>query len=359
MVAHAVDDKPPGLACCGDNLPAGAHAEGVAAAVGEIVVPGELIARCAKPRMPGVLAVLDAVDEALRMLDAETDGEGLGLHGQPLHLQRAEKIAAAVADGEKHDIRVEIASVRAHAAHRALLREQFLHRHTEAHLAAPRYNLLAHRDDDALQKIGANVGLGLIGDLLRRAVAGEDRVHLMPQRIFAAAGELAVGKRPCAAFAKLDIARKVQRAVLPEAVHLRRALRYSLPLLQEERPIAVFCQRVGAEEPRRPSADNDRPPGKRRLPRRKGNLRLRRTPEDVFVVQRAHLFFAQRRLHLHLIDKPRRFAAAGVEGFFDNFIGKGVLRQFEPVCDLSAQRVQRLVQRQMQLIDNDHRHPLL
>ena len=91
------------------------------------------------------------------------------------------------------------------------------------------------------------MGLGLIGDLLRRAVAGEDRVHLMPQRIFAAAGELAVGKRPRAAFAKLDIARKVQRAVLPEAVHLRRALRHSLSLLQEERPIAVFCQRVGAK----------------------------------------------------------------------------------------------------------------
>jgi hypothetical protein len=77
--AHAVDDHFVILGGCRDDPAAGAHAERMHAAVADL--GGEAVAcgrQQARPFLPGIEVILVAVDERLRVLDAETDGEGLG-----------------------------------------------------------------------------------------------------------------------------------------------------------------------------------------------------------------------------------------------------------------------------------------
>ena len=88
----------------------------------------------------------------------------------------------------------------------------------------------------------------------------KDGVNLVTKRIFAAAGEFAIRKSTSAAFTKLHIAEKIQRAILPEAVHLRRAFRHRLPLLQQERCIAMFCQCIGGKQSCWTCTHNNRAP---------------------------------------------------------------------------------------------------
>ena len=52
--------------------------------------------------MACVLAVLDFVDQRLRMLDAHADGEGLRLEPRASHGEQLEHVARAVTRGE-HD----------------------------------------------------------------------------------------------------------------------------------------------------------------------------------------------------------------------------------------------------------------
>ena len=64
----------------------------------------QLVICRAQRRMAGRRAVLRSVDEALRMLDARTDGEGLLHQRDAACQQRFKRIAGAVADGEDHGL---------------------------------------------------------------------------------------------------------------------------------------------------------------------------------------------------------------------------------------------------------------
>ena len=77
----------------------------------------------------------------------------------------------------------------------------------EAHLAAERDDLLAHRRDDAGEAEGADVRLADVEDLRRRAGAHEFVHHLaaVELRILDLAVELAVGEQARAALAELHV----------------------------------------------------------------------------------------------------------------------------------------------------------
>ena len=64
----------------------------------------QLVIRRAQRRMAGRRAVLRSVDEALRMLDTRTDGEGFLHQRDAAFQQRFKRIAGAVADGEDHGL---------------------------------------------------------------------------------------------------------------------------------------------------------------------------------------------------------------------------------------------------------------
>ena len=99
IYAHAVGAYPARFAGRGDDLPAGAHAEGVySAAIGQLGV--QLIFRRAQIGAACRRAVLRAVDQALRMLDAHAHREGLLRHRHACVVEHAEGVARAVANSQ-------------------------------------------------------------------------------------------------------------------------------------------------------------------------------------------------------------------------------------------------------------------
>ena len=82
-----------------------------------------------------------------------------------------------------------------------------------------------------MELVGAHVGLGVRKNSVRRAAAHQ-RLHNKPvAHVLGAGVQLTVGERPCAALAELDFALRVQRAAVPEPIHIRLPLFYGLPPL--------------------------------------------------------------------------------------------------------------------------------
>ena len=90
--AHAIGDDAAGFGGGGDDEAAGAHAEGVGGAAGA-AVGDEFVGGGAEAGVAGVLAVADAVDKGLRVLDADADGEGFGFEGDALGVEGGEGVA--------------------------------------------------------------------------------------------------------------------------------------------------------------------------------------------------------------------------------------------------------------------------
>ena len=86
ILAHAVGDDAARLRGRGDHRAARAHAEAVDRAAVRAVMHQLVVGR-AEQRVAGVLAEAAAVDQRLRMLDAEADGEGLRLDRDAARVQ--------------------------------------------------------------------------------------------------------------------------------------------------------------------------------------------------------------------------------------------------------------------------------
>lgn len=98
MIAHAIGHHGFGFACCGHHYTARAHAKRVhAPPAGQ--VQRQLVVCRAQCGMPGRRPVLGAVNERLRMLDARADGKRLLQQGEAVLMQRGQRIARTVADG--------------------------------------------------------------------------------------------------------------------------------------------------------------------------------------------------------------------------------------------------------------------
>ena len=121
------------------------------------------------------------------MLDAHAHGKRLRLHWHALRVQHFECVARAVADREDDLPRRErIVSLRAaHGQRRdaSVLRGQPGHAVAEAHLAAARDDLAPETLHDLDEHVRADVGLGVIGNVLRCAVRRELRKHEADARV--------------------------------------------------------------------------------------------------------------------------------------------------------------------------------
>ena len=111
-------------------------------------------------------AVLSPVDQALRMLDPRSDSKRLRFHGQPQLIQPAVSVPGAVADGQKHGIRFDEASVNAlgcllilDSADLSIPKGQPRDLAAEAYFAAQFDQLLPGTDQYLPQHICAYVGL--------------------------------------------------------------------------------------------------------------------------------------------------------------------------------------------------------
>ena len=259
-IAHAVGDHAPFLRGGGKDLPAGAHTEGVgAAAVGQVDIE-TVVRRGQRPPRP---AVLGPVDVLLQMLDAHAHGEGLAFHIDALFQQVFKAVPGGMAQGQNH-MAAALQPLFAgfgilHSGNSAVFDDKPLKPGTEAHLAPQGDDLLPDAAHHVHQHIGAHMGLGVIGDALRRTVLVKLLQHPAHALVMGAGVQLAVGKGAGAALAELHVILRVQRAALTEGLHGGSPLLHSLPPLQHDGPCSGPGQHQGGEHTRRSKAHHHRP----------------------------------------------------------------------------------------------------
>ena len=134
------------------------------------------------------------------------------------------------------------------------LRGQPRHAVAEAHLAAAVDDLAPEVLHDLDEHVRADVGLGVVGDVLRRAVRRELREHEADARVVRAGVELAVGECARAALAELHVALRVERPARAKRRDLRAARLRVRPALEHDGPCARAREQQRREHPRRAEA---------------------------------------------------------------------------------------------------------
>src|ERR1019366_4852503 len=131
----------------------------------------------------------------------------------------------------------------------------------EADLAAEAFDAGAHLLDHAHQAKGADVRLGDVGDLGRRAGLDELVEYLACEvaRVTDLAPELAVGKGAGAAFAELHVRLRIEDAAPPEPPGVFRSFAHRLAALEHEWPKAHLRQAEAGEKAAGAEADDDGP----------------------------------------------------------------------------------------------------
>ena len=165
------------------------------------------------------------------------------------------------------------------------------------------------------QPEGADMGMGLGEDFLRRAGLDEFGQHLAAQmaRVLDLAVELAVGKSAGAAFAELDIGFRVEHRAPPQAPGVLGALAHHLAALQDDGAKTRLRQDQRGEQAAR---------ARRRSPAGAGMSAGALATGLVFHVGRGPrvlgraAFVLQR--HVHGIDVENRAAVAGIMGALED-----------------------------------------
>ena len=212
--------------------------------------------------MAGAGAEARLVDQALRVLDAKAHRERLGQHRHAALLQQREGVPRTVSYCQHRVVGAQLLTTgQAQAPQVALLDQQIGHLLAEADVAAQRLDLGPHLLDHAHQAEGADVRLGDVEDLLRRAGLDELGEHLARQvpRIADLAPQLAVAEGAGTPFAELHVRCRVEHAAAPQAPGVLRALAHRLAALQHDRPQAHLRQDQRREQAARPEADDHRP----------------------------------------------------------------------------------------------------
>ena len=234
--AHAVDHDAARLAGRADHFPARAHAERVHAAT--LLVSGllrllrlraqvhrQLVIGRAEGGMVGSFAILRAVDELLRMLDAHADRERFLLHMHAGVADELERVAGRMAAGKDDAARGDALDGAGcnvgelGGGKFAVFEPQARQLSFEPHLAASVSDLVAHGAHDVDKQVGADVGLGLPEDFLGGAGFDEQVQHVARPGAFDVRSEFAVRERARASFAELDVRVRVEFAAGVECVN--------------------------------------------------------------------------------------------------------------------------------------------
>ena len=214
-------------------------------------------------QLPPRRAVLRPRDQLLPVLDARADGERLAHHLRAPVAHQLERVPRAVPARQDQPPAAQCLPLPVllhdHARKAPVLQRNIRHPRPKAHLTAKRHDLFPQRLHHARQVVRADVRLGLIEYLLRRAVCRHRLQHPRAQRAGDARGQLAVGKRARAAFAELHVAARVKFPAPPEPLHVLPAPLHVVPPLQHDGPQPRPRQIKRRKQPRRPQPHHDRP----------------------------------------------------------------------------------------------------
>ena len=226
----------------------------------------QLVVGGAQHRVAGAGPEAAAVDQRLRMLDAEADRERLGFDVDAAVVQHLERVARAVAD-RQHDV-VGFAAARRWPACTPRIRPSSISMSAtrlSKRISPPSASMVARIVSTMLTRRKVPMcGLADVEDLVRRAGLDELGQHLaaVVLRVLDLAVELAVGEGAGAAFAELHVGLRVQHALAPEAERVLGALAHDLAALEDDRAEAHLRQDQAGEQAARPDADDDRTVGK-------------------------------------------------------------------------------------------------
>ena len=160
-------------------------------------------------RERGIGSVAAAVDELLRVLDANAELERLRARDHALRGQRAQRVARAVARREHDGVGAQLARRRLHRAdpaRRGAIGHERLEARPEVEAHAGRLELRAQPRQHAVQAIGADVGARVPADRLGRSARDERRDDRLFELVVGSRVELAVGVGAGAALAEQQVA---------------------------------------------------------------------------------------------------------------------------------------------------------
>ena len=213
---------------------------------------------------PGA-AILGSVYVFLPVLNADTHGKGLGLHGHPLGQKAFEGIPGAVADGkDRLGTGNGFSGGQDHPGEPAPVQRQSLHLAAKADLASQADDPPAQILDHLQQYIRAHVGLGIKQDILPCPRRHKLLQYPADSRVIDPGIQLSVGKCPGTPLTKLHIGTGVQFAGLPECLYLLVPGQRVLSPLQYDGASPRQGQHQGGKHPGGTKADHHRPV----LPRR-------------------------------------------------------------------------------------------
>ena len=211
------------------------------------------------------LAELGAAHRLLKVLDAHADSEALALQGQAGLIYHLKGVPGGMAGGQHQRVAGE--AVGAGPGHdgdagqpsAALAQRPELV--PEADIRPQGQQLLPDGFHHAAKDVGADVGLVGPLDVLRRAVGHENAEHVGDAGVVHPGGQLAVGKRPRAPLAELDVGGGGEQPGLPKTLHVPGAPVHVLSPLQHNGAQARPGQGEGGEQPRRAHAYHHRGQG--------------------------------------------------------------------------------------------------
>ena len=323
----------------------------------------KLVVGGAEQWVAGVRPQAGAVDQCLRVLNAETDGEGFGLHEHACGMQHGEGVSGAVPERE-HDLARgnEFAIFQSDALHGAVFNGQIGDLAPETDLATQCFDFSAHALDHADQAEGADVRLGEVEDFLRRAGLNELGEHLAPEvaRVFDLAVELAVGESTGATLPELHVRLWVELVFAPQLPGVLGAFAHGLAAFEDDRAKPHLREDQRGENAGRPETDDQWAESK--CFRRAGHEMVGhvRRLGDARIVGKARQqcgFGVGASCHFKIdtVDEGERLLLARVMAALVHVQGdKGLFRQSEAFGGGGLERLLRVVERQAEFGDTDH-----
>ena len=257
VIAHAVYRQPSGFGRGIHHITTRTHTEAVYTAPA-FCLSGKLIICRAKGS--GLLPpILGEIDHLLGMLDTQSHRKRLLFHGNLPVQQHGKGISCAVPDGKHHHTAFDfflhrsaclrICKGNLHTAYPALFRQKICHLRIKPYGSAQADDFFTHMLNHLSQHIRTDVWFMVIQNRRIRAELGkklQDQFSAS-QRIFHQSIQFAVRKCAGAALAKLYIGLHIQRASLPERVHLFLSLVHCASSFQQNRAVALPCQHQTAK----------------------------------------------------------------------------------------------------------------
>ena len=261
METHAIDRNAAGLGSGGDDVAAGAHAEGVDPSCVRRVTD-ELVGSGTERGMSGEGSVLGTVDQNPRMFDPNTHGKRLLHHTDALGEEGLDGVPGGMTDGQQNRIREEfftdIVMGQDCAFHMVSAKNQFFQTGFKTNGATERNDFIADRGDDPLETVGTDMREMIHPNFLRRAVRNEGIQNRTQIGRLDATGKLSVGECSGTAFTKLYIRIRIEDALRRKFFDIQCAGFHRPSALDKHRVCSCTGQHQRGKETGRTGTDHQR-----------------------------------------------------------------------------------------------------